>query len=842
MLVGAMVVAGGTAHAQGGARSPEAPALVWADAPLADALYAFSEASGVEIVFALRLVRDVRVTGRYGPGEPAGPALAALLRGTGLRAERLRQRQYVLIEEPLNVPVVGEDPAFFTGTLEGRVVDAETGEAVIGAHVWLVDLDLGDVVDLDGGFAVERLPTGTYTVRVSHVGYRPVRVELSVFPASPQLPPTVRLRAEAVQSEAATVRPRALPPEPEPGLAVLTPEASGPRTALALAGPLLSGDLAGGLSLVPGVAREASDGLVVRGAADGRALAVRDGVPVYGAGALAPSFNPEGLAQARLHSGPLPVELDGGAGVLELETRPVPTAPRGVIGAGLGGLTGFAAAPLAPTLAVQAGWGRPAPADWPLASAREAGGALVVDPRGGGGPVVASRGAWDAEAKLMWVPRPAQTVELGAYRGTGRLVAARDEAPGEGRGWRLRSASEALGLRARGLLGDKTFATAVAYGTRARAEEAAPAYGVTARLDEAGLRLEADHALSTSHQVRVGVHAAARRQTAEASGVGVARGQQSAREVAVYARDTWKPGPRTELRPGLRLVFVGGRARVQPRLQGRWSAVPERLDLRAGLARQAQGVHRLRGLDAGGRDLAATRWLLASAGSAPGAIAPETGWSAGLGAEWRPAPGFALGADVYARAARGVRLPTGAATGEPPAGVAALAEAFPAHRERAAGVELGAALRRGGWAVQAAAALARADVQAEAPSGSAGGLWRASPYGRPVTLSLAAERTLGPGVLGALGTVGARLDAASGRPASGGAGRSARGPALVRLTLGADVETEALGATWTLGARAEALLSGGAPLADGPLAPGAPLALGPLGRSVVPGLRLTARW
>ena len=402
----ALAAGAGAARAQ----SPEAPpeALVWTDAPLAEALYDFTEASGVEVVFALRLVREVRVSGTYTVDEPPGPALDALLAGTGLRAERVRRGQYVLIAVPLNVPVAGDDPSFYTGALEGRVVDAETGEPLFGAHVWLVDLDLGDVVDASGAFAVENLPTGTYSVRVSHIGYRAVRVELDVFPASPQLPPTVRLRPEAIRSEAATVRPSPLPPEPEPGLAILSPfdvPGEGQPT-LAITGPVLGGDLLGGLSLVPGVSRTdgASGPLTIRGAEPGRALVVRDGVPIYGAGALGASFQPEALQAARLHSGPLPVELDGSAGVIELETRSPGTAAAGTLVAGLGGFRGVVSAPLAPGLGVQAGWGRPAPADLPLASARTTGGALVVDPRGRSGAAeadsrdVGRRGEADVDA------------------------------------------------------------------------------------------------------------------------------------------------------------------------------------------------------------------------------------------------------------------------------------------------------------------------------------------------------------------------------------------------------------------------------------------------------------
>ncbi len=42
------------------------PDVVWVAAPLADALGDLTEQTGVEFVFALRLVRDGRASGRYG--------------------------------------------------------------------------------------------------------------------------------------------------------------------------------------------------------------------------------------------------------------------------------------------------------------------------------------------------------------------------------------------------------------------------------------------------------------------------------------------------------------------------------------------------------------------------------------------------------------------------------------------------------------------------------------------------------------------------------------------------------------------------------------------------------
>ncbi len=60
-----------------------------------------------------------------------------------------------------------------TGAVAGRVTDAETGAAVLGASVRLSDRDrdVGRATDADGRFEVRSLPTGPYRVRVQALGY-----------------------------------------------------------------------------------------------------------------------------------------------------------------------------------------------------------------------------------------------------------------------------------------------------------------------------------------------------------------------------------------------------------------------------------------------------------------------------------------------------------------------------------------------------------------------------------------------------------------------------------------------------------------------------------------------
>ena len=74
----------------------------------------------------------------------------------------------------------GQDAASETGRIVGGVTDAETGDPLIGATVWLVGTTLGAATDLDGRFAIEGVPVGEHEVRASYVGFEAAEVRVRV--------------------------------------------------------------------------------------------------------------------------------------------------------------------------------------------------------------------------------------------------------------------------------------------------------------------------------------------------------------------------------------------------------------------------------------------------------------------------------------------------------------------------------------------------------------------------------------------------------------------------------------------------------------------------------------
>ncbi|MFO7798432.1 MAG: carboxypeptidase-like regulatory domain-containing protein, partial [Rhodohalobacter sp.] len=65
-------------------------------------------------------------------------------------------------------------------TVEGTVSDQSDGAPLPGATVVLVDTDYGAATDADGYFEFTDVPDGTYTLRITFVGYVPLQRSIDV--------------------------------------------------------------------------------------------------------------------------------------------------------------------------------------------------------------------------------------------------------------------------------------------------------------------------------------------------------------------------------------------------------------------------------------------------------------------------------------------------------------------------------------------------------------------------------------------------------------------------------------------------------------------------------------
>ena len=59
-----------------------------------------------------------------------------------------------------------------TGTIRGRVVDADTNEPLVGTTLFIPNLEMGTTADIDGNFELGGIPEGTYNLRITSIGYQ----------------------------------------------------------------------------------------------------------------------------------------------------------------------------------------------------------------------------------------------------------------------------------------------------------------------------------------------------------------------------------------------------------------------------------------------------------------------------------------------------------------------------------------------------------------------------------------------------------------------------------------------------------------------------------------------
>jgi len=100
-----------------------------------------------------------------------------------LSHRRSRVPWFVVIGMALMCGVWGASPetgqAQTRGTIEGRIVDAETGDPLSGANVQVLGTERGTTTDTDGRFSI-RVRVGTIPIRASFVGYTAQRKDVEV--------------------------------------------------------------------------------------------------------------------------------------------------------------------------------------------------------------------------------------------------------------------------------------------------------------------------------------------------------------------------------------------------------------------------------------------------------------------------------------------------------------------------------------------------------------------------------------------------------------------------------------------------------------------------------------
>jgi len=211
---------------------------------------------------------------------------------------------------------------FAQRTVSGYVVDAETGETIIGVNVMIEGTLKGAATDGNGYFVIPGLEAGSYALRVMHIAYEEKIIDVDLFSGS-RLLEEISMKPAVVETEGVSIVAEKYE------LADLSLE-SGHRTISAKAIrriPASDNDVFRAIKYLPGV--EAVDPFsplyAVRGGDTGENLILLDGVPIYNPYHFVSSsglFNVYALKNVELMVGGFGVEYGGrNSSVLYITTR-----------------------------------------------------------------------------------------------------------------------------------------------------------------------------------------------------------------------------------------------------------------------------------------------------------------------------------------------------------------------------------------------------------------------------------------------------------------------------------------------------------------------------------------
>ncbi len=197
-------------------------------------------------------------------------------------------------------------------TLSGQISDESTGEDLIGATVYIPELEIGAVSNTYGFYSLTA-PSGTYQVVFSYLGYTSTSQEIK-FDKNINLNISLRsdyeIAGEVVITAAAEEESQNVE---STEMSVIDVNIETVKKIPALFGEI---DIIKAIQLLPGVKTvgEGSSGFYVRGGNADQNLVLLDEAPIYNASHMLgffSSFNPDAIKDMKLYKGAIPSHYGG---------------------------------------------------------------------------------------------------------------------------------------------------------------------------------------------------------------------------------------------------------------------------------------------------------------------------------------------------------------------------------------------------------------------------------------------------------------------------------------------------------------------------------------------------
>lgn len=313
-----LVAVGGraeAAHAQSGPDDEPRYTMALVGVPLSEALEQVIARTQISLAYEPEMVAG-RTTFCKAEQAPPGKLLSCVLKNTGLDYVQLSSGTYTLRPDARTEPLYAD--------LSGRVVDAQSGRPLDGAHVLLGTDGQGTAANSNGRFSFPQLKPGHHRVVVTHVGYHNVTDTIYVAPRQERRV-ALSLAPRVVLSEPIVVN----------GFEVRLPSKellaeSRTESQLTSAPQVGTPDVVQELGTVAGV--RLGNGLSdvhLQGGASGEQQFLLDGVPVFmpvSSGGLISPFSPFALKRVTVRKAGFGAEYGSAlSGMIEVDQRVAPS-------------------------------------------------------------------------------------------------------------------------------------------------------------------------------------------------------------------------------------------------------------------------------------------------------------------------------------------------------------------------------------------------------------------------------------------------------------------------------------------------------------------------------------
>jgi len=219
----------------------------------------------------------------------------------------MRKFNILILALLLTAPLLGSTHSSKTATtISGFVYDKETGEALIGANVYVEKTVVGAASNISGYYVIPRVPAGRYTLVAQYIGYAKTKKTVTLQPGD-NIKVDLYLKPDVIMAQAVVITAESLSVGEKLFRKPISKISLAPRQ-IDRVPQIAEADLLRALQTLPGIksASDFSTGLYIRGGTPGQNLYLLDGTDVYNpehAFGLFSTFNTEAIKQVELSKG-----------------------------------------------------------------------------------------------------------------------------------------------------------------------------------------------------------------------------------------------------------------------------------------------------------------------------------------------------------------------------------------------------------------------------------------------------------------------------------------------------------------------------------------------------------